>query len=261
MTAKQITLSPNYLIVFIFCACLASVSVRAEEAAAPNYLEQANYLLSQNKHEEALKLLYEATSREPNNPVLQQMLRRVFTLHVDHEISVGNIMILQNPKNLEGYLKVARALNWANNRMSAFETLLDGIHENPDAIELWMMMAQLEIQAGRYHEAFAVFQNVTELQDDNAKAHHSMAYILTRPDKIRSEDLSVAMAHAIAAVNLQPDNASFLDTLAEIHFRQGDHGKAIELIQKAIFLSPEEAFYQVQLSRFQYGMGHTMTQE
>ena len=239
---------------------LLCLPIRAADSTG-EYLEKANYLVSQNKHEEALQLLYDASSKDPGNPLLQQMLRRVFSMHVDHEIAVGHAIIEANPSEAEGYLRVARAFNWANNRTSAFETLLEGVNENPNSPDLWMMTAQLEVQAGRYHEAFAVFENVTELDESNAKAHHSMAYILTRPGKIRMEGLSVAMEHAMRAVDLQPENPSFIDTLAEIHYRQGNQEKAVELIKKAIYLSPSEAFYQVQLSRFQFGTEHTLTKE
>jgi tetratricopeptide (TPR) repeat protein len=37
---------------------------------------------------------------------------------------------------------------------------------------------------------------------------------------------------------MEPDNAVYLDTLAELYYRKKDYGKAIETIEKAIELDP-----------------------
>jgi hypothetical protein len=46
----------------------------------------------------------------------------------------------------------------------------------------------------------------------------------------------------------KPDH---LDTLAQVHHRLGHHAKALEIIDEAIALAPEDEHYQHQKQRFQ----------
>jgi tetratricopeptide (TPR) repeat protein len=46
-------------------------------------------------------------------------------------------------------------------------------------------------------------------------------------------------------------NPHYLDTLAQVHHRLGHHAKALEIIDEAIALAPEDEHYQHQKQRFQ----------
>jgi tetratricopeptide (TPR) repeat protein len=58
------------------------------------------------------------------------------------------------------------------------------------------------------------------------------------------------MEHATKAVELAPQNGNYLDTLAEVYFRQGDRESAIEYSRRAVQLTPDRDSLSKQLSRF-----------
>ena len=59
--------------------------------------------------------------------------------------------------------------------------------------------------------------------------------------------------HALKAVALAPDNAGYLDTLAEVYFQRGDKDKAVAAQKKAIELDPKKAYFRKQLKRIEAG--------
>lgn len=62
--------------------------------------------------------------------------------------------------------------------------------------------------------------------------------------------LQYAMRHCEIAMESTPLNSSYLDTLAEIYFLQGDFQLAIATAQKCTMLNPFKRHYQKQLRRF-----------
>ena len=53
------------------------------------------------------------------------------------------------------------------------------------------------------------------------------------------------------AVQLQPEQDTYIDTLAEAHFVRGEIDKAIEVIQRSIALDPPRRYYRNQLKKYQ----------
>ena len=87
---------------------------------------------------------------------------------------------------------------------------------------------------------------VLELKDD-AQSHNDLAWLCARSGR----HLNEAVGWATRAVELQPDEGAFLDTLAEAKFRTGKAHEAVEIETRALTLRPEdEAFMIVQLARF-----------
>jgi len=65
--------------------------------------------------------------------------------------------------------------------------------------------------------------------------------------------LEQSLAAARRAVELDPEDSNILDTLAEVHFRLGDAGKAVEVIERALAISPEDPYLNEQRARFLEG--------
>ena len=63
--------------------------------------------------------------------------------------------------------------------------------------------------------------------------------------------LDTVLRHAELAVQLQPQEHTYIDTLAESHFARGEYDKAIEVIQRSIMLDPPRRYYRNQLKKYQ----------
>ena len=66
--------------------------------------------------------------------------------------------------------------------------------------------------------------------------------------------LKEALIAAERAVALEPKNFGILDTLAEVQFRMGDAGKAVETEARAIAIEPNDKYLKEQLARFKAGV-------
>lgn len=65
--------------------------------------------------------------------------------------------------------------------------------------------------------------------------------------------LEEALEAGKLAVELAPDEAHIIDTLAEAYFRNGMVDQAVATIKRAIELEPESSYYREQLERFEQG--------
>jgi tetratricopeptide (TPR) repeat protein len=66
--------------------------------------------------------------------------------------------------------------------------------------------------------------------------------------KVRDPEEAVSLGEK--AVELEPDNASYLDTLATAYFEAGQPGKATETEQRALKLKPDSASYKKALEKY-----------
>ena len=79
--------------------------------------------------------------------------------------------------------------------------------------------------------------------------NNNHAWLLSRCSK----NLDEALEYGNRAVQLEPENGAFLDTLAEVHFQRGNRIKAIEISEKAVNLLDGDAQVKRQLERFKNG--------
>ena len=111
-------------------------------------------------------------------------------------------------------------------------------------------------QTSRAAQAKALFEKIyqqaharVESAQSKAGPQNDLAWLCARTGQRLEEALQLAKA----AVDEQPENPSFLDTLAECHYRLGQRDEAIRLETRALELSPESTFMREQLERFRKG--------
>jgi tetratricopeptide (TPR) repeat protein len=96
---------------------------------------------------------------------------------------------------------------------------------------------------------FARYDRVCREFPRAAAHHNALAWLAARCGR-RLDD---ALLHAEAAVRLDPERAAYVDTLAEVQFRRGDHGRAIALERRAVELEPRNPEFRARLERFERG--------
>jgi tetratricopeptide (TPR) repeat protein len=95
----------------------------------------------------------------------------------------------------------------------------------------------------------ATFERLQRICDDfpqSATHHNNLAWMSARCDR----ELDNALKHALRAVQLDPDNCAYLDTLAEVHFRRGNVREAIRYARQCLEADPDNEHYQQQMDRF-----------
>ena len=86
-------------------------------------------------------------------------------------------------------------------------------------------------------------------KDADASTLNGLAWICATNDV----HLAEALEAAERAVAMEPKNAEILDTLAEVHYRNGNAAKAIEVETQALSLSPNDQYLKDQIARFKGG--------
>ena len=89
-------------------------------------------------------------------------------------------------------------------------------------------------------------REVDESPDDSQRLNN-LAWICA----VSREHLDDALAAAKHAMELDPNDANIVDTLAEVHFQRGERAKAIECAQRAVEMNPENAYFKKQIKRFE----------
>jgi tetratricopeptide (TPR) repeat protein len=109
---------------------------------------------------------------------------------------------------------------------------------------------------GRKKEATALYARALAVQEKLARdyprypsGHNAVAWL----SGCCGRNLDKALVHARKAVELAPNTAAYLDTLAEVLFQKGMKKEAIAAQKKAVALMPARAYFRKQLQRIEAG--------
>jgi tetratricopeptide (TPR) repeat protein len=127
---------------------------------------------------------------------------------------------------------------------------------SPGNVDLPIKLVPELERRGHKKEATALFERSFGAYDKVCRdyprcswAHNSAAWLCA----CCRRNLDKGLEHSKKAVELAPDNAGYLDTLAEIHFQRGDKDKAVALQKRAIELDPKKPYFRKQLKRLEAG--------
>lgn len=123
----------------------------------------------------------------------------------------------------------------------------------PGNVDLAISLVPELQKLGKKKEADSIYAKVRDAYEKLSKdypssafAHNSVAWVMANCRR----DLDAALKHSQKAIELEPKNAGYLDTLAECHFRKGDRDKAQEMMKKCIEFDPKNVYFRKQLERF-----------
>ena len=122
---------------------------------------------------------------------------------------------------------------------------------NPDiANDVVPVLREME----RTEEAEKLFDQTYEgLKDswvatrDRPMSKNNLAWLCARCDEHKEEALKLALE----ATRAMPDNAAFVDTLAEAQYRLGNYAEAARLERRVVAARPNDRFLRQQLRRFE----------
>ncbi len=153
----------------------------------------------------------------------------------------------------------------------AAEILVDGTYQHPTSADIWGLLGSayqqaqqdslalealdvsLELDAGNVgsyitlgfiydsrgeiEKAIEVYEQALTIAPENALILNNYAYLLSQ----KGERLDEALSMAQKAVQLSPDNPSYLDTIGWVYFIMGQPEEGREYIERALELDPENA--------------------
>jgi tetratricopeptide (TPR) repeat protein len=100
-----------------------------------------------------------------------------------------------------------------------------------------------------FQKVYVPNEQIVNDHPENASAHNNLAWLAARGGRRLEE----ALAHARRAVEIEPENTAYLDTLAEALYQSGDREEAIEVEARCLESEPDNEHFQAQLKRFKAG--------
>ena len=128
-----------------------------------------------------------------------------------------------------------------NELESALEHYRYAVALDPQFLEAHLKIGTILLKQKRYAEAIDTYKASATLVPDNAEIYHNLGICYARQAEA---DLEAARRYAQEAVRLDPNVASYYNTLALIDFRRGDYSQAEKAIRRALELEPENRNYQ-----------------
>jgi tetratricopeptide (TPR) repeat protein len=195
------------------------------------------FLLSQGKTDEAKFQFQVVTETLPENRTAWTQLLEIALKeeNTDEIISICDGALLYFPELPEFYFYKGMAYFLRNEYQTALEVYKEGIeviNEEDKALmsNFLSQIADLYYQMGNREEAFSHYDKAIRYNEKNVAVMNNYAYYLS----LEKENLDKAERMSAATVQLQPDNATYLDTYAWIFFQKGNYSLAKFYIESAI---------------------------
>ena len=157
----------------------------------------------------------------------------------------------QHPEDLRFPRLRARALFAAGDKAGAVTTLEPTARANPRDVDTQLALADLYSDAGRDVEAERTLRQVLTVAPGSAEVLNYLGYLLA--DRGRALDEAVRLVER--ALEADPGNPSYLDSLGWAHFRRGDLRAAEKYLTPAAEQLPRNAVVQDHLGDVFAGLG------
>ncbi len=128
------------------------------------------------------------------------------------------------------YILESALLMEENDAAGAERVILEGLDVLKDNPELMYELAMIYEELDRRSEGLAVMEQVLRSHPDHASALNYVGYTLAE----EARDLDRALVLVQKAAVLDPENGYVLDSLAWVHFKKGELGRAWENINYAV---------------------------
>lgn len=102
---------------------------------------------------------------------------------------------------------------------------------------LYCILGDLNYKAGKAEDGFEEYEKSLYFLYDNSLTLNNFAYFLSE----EGNDLDKAETMSRKAMELNPNNPTYIDTYAWILYKLGEYQKALEYMEKALELAGEEA--------------------
>lgn len=124
-----------------------------------------------------------------------------------------------------------------NRSAEAIPYLETALRVRPDWVPVLTALADLYYTLNEYTVSDSLFQQALRFDPENTIVLNNYSYSLS----VRGIRLEEAMRMIRKALEREPENGAYLDTMGWVYFKMGEYNKALEYIEKAIVVRSESA--------------------
>ncbi len=202
-------------------------------------LTLGRYYFLVNENSRAAELFNQVLDQRQDIPALW-VLRGINYMRMDSvKQALDNFIqaVQLFPKDAEMNFYTGFLLNRERNYSRAIYYLQESLDRAPDNIQAMTTLASAYDELKDFNQSEALYLKLMELDPENPLILNNYAYHLA----VRGIRLEEALGMGLLAIEEDPGNAAYLDTVGWIYFRLQDYEKAVDYIRKSITLQGDSA--------------------
>ncbi len=206
-----------------------------KEVAERGYQGEVDAYRDAKQYDKATEVARQAAKAMPDNKQIQLMLAAQLadTGHADEGLGVVNAQLKHNADDREVYLALAqidtRLRHWREASEDIDQAAALPVHGDGDSRDVLFLRGELEERQKHYDAAEDQFRKLLALDPNNSVTLNYLGYMLAD----RGVKLPDAVAMIQKAVELDPQNYAYLDSLGWAYFKMGQYPLAEENLRKA----------------------------
>lgn len=196
-------------------------------------------LFENRRYEEALNEMDKAVKRFPDDFVINIILGLSLSQQNKHSYAEPILQkaIQLNPNDLTALHAYGFTLNQLSRNKEAIIYLERALEIDSNNIQVMGTLGLIYDSLQDWEKCDSLYESALRVDSTNALILNNYAYSLAE----RDISLERALQMAEAAINADPENSSYLDTIGWIYFKLAVYDKALEYILRAIEKDSENA--------------------
>ena len=205
----------------------------------------ADVLIKSNRGPDALKLLQEQLSRNPQNQVMRMVTANAALVVKQFDLAEREYrkLLEVDPKNFELFLRLGEVIYVKGQAQQALDMFRQAEALQPKQPRLNLDIALAMESLGMRHEALPYYKTVLSLEPANAVALNNLAFLMAEDGR----DLDTALTYIQEARQQYPDDPNIADTMGWILLKKGLYDDALSIFKDLVKRNPQKALFRYHL--------------
>jgi predicted Zn-dependent protease len=180
----------------------------------------------------------------------------IYEHHAAEALEEFKQALRDDPESPVAQVGLATAYKENGDLAKAQQTLEALLGKNPHDPEQQEELGEIYLERKLYPQAIERFREALRLQPNFAVSHNNLAWVYATSEDPRYRNPTQALEHARRAVELSNwREPSFVDTLAEAFYANGNFPEAVRVETLALALEPKNAEYRDHMERYRKAAG------
>ena len=206
------------------------------------------------KYDQAIRVLSVAVEKFPEEFAINLILGISCAQKDEHTTAAKFLSkaVSLNPNDLNALSAYGFTLSRLKDNTKAVEYLKKALKIDPQNVNIMGTLGMIYDADSNWAMCDSIYSAALAVDPDNSIVNNNYAYSLSK----RAVELDKALRLAKKAIQLEPKNSSFLDTIGWVYFKMGDYENAKKYIQQSIEVGGEKAVILDHLGDAEYKLGN-----
>ncbi len=196
------------------------------------FMSLGGLLFDSGRYDDAIEILQPVVERFPDEFALNLILGISFTQSSEYKKSEPLLKksLLLNPDDFTALYAYGITLNQLKKEEEALIYLNRALEKEPMNVSLIGTIGLIEENLGNHDKSADLYEYALTIDSANALVLNNYAYALAE----RDIELEKALRMVEQALEIDPYNSSYLDTIGWVYFKLGEYEKAKDYIERSL---------------------------